>query len=151
MKTSRERILEIKELHPNVRFNTTLLQHVPGQYAIMRAELLLQDKVISTGTKMKRSQGDHDDTYVASAETIALGRAIGLYLANDEAIHTQEEYSEMLKTHQEHIWNMYNQKISMKTIRTRITSLEDKALRADLMNLFSHLQSLEASNEIQQD
>ena len=151
MKTARERILEIKEIYPKARFNTSLIQHVPGQYAIMRAELIEGDQVLSTGTKMKMSSGEGDDTYVAAAETIAIGRAIGLYLANDDAIHTQEEYAEMIRLHQENIWKLYNEKTPMRVIKTKILSIEDKALRGDLMNLFAHLQSLEASNEIQQD
>jgi len=148
MKTARERILEFKNLYPECRFNTQLIQHVPGQYAIMRAEVIVNDQILSSGTKMKKCNGETDDTYVAAAETIALGRAIGLYMANDETIHTQEEYAEMLRLHQENIWGLYNAKTSMKVIRAKILSVEDKALRGDLMNLFAHLQSLEASNEI---
>lgn len=148
MKTARERILEFKEIYPKCRFHTKLLGHQVGRYAIVQAEIIVNDLVLSTGHKLKFAANEQDDTYLAAAETIALGRAIGLYMANDDAIHTQEEYAEMLRLHQENIWGMYNQKTSMKVIRTKILSVEDKSLRADLMTLFSHLQSLEASNEI---
>jgi hypothetical protein len=70
--------------------------------------------------------GIKDATFVAAAETIAIGRAIGFFFEEEETA-TQEEYDELVLMTCKRIMELYN--ISYSGARQFVTDIQNEDLR----------------------
>ena len=107
-----ERMEELRKAYPEAGIDTNpvTIVHPSGRMAVtVNAKIMVDGRVIGSGSKFQIADSELDQDFVGWAETIAVGRAIAFALKDDrktgKTIHTLEEalaYQEKLK------WKMWN-------------------------------------------
>lgn len=69
------RLVWLRDMHPDAEIATDLIEHHPGQAAVMRAFVRIPNGGSATGYGSE-TKGDFND-YLEKAETKAIGRALG--------------------------------------------------------------------------
>ena len=110
-----ERMEELRKAYPEAGIDTNpvTIVHPSGRMAVtVNAKIMVNGRVIGSGSKFQIADSDLDQDFVGWAETIAVGRAIAFALKDDrktgKTIHTLEEalaYQEKLKWK---LWNHFN-------------------------------------------
>jgi hypothetical protein len=106
------------------------------------------DGIKSTAHKMMYrkpdAQGVPDATFVAAAETIAIGRAIG-FLFQEEETATEEEYQELVLMTCKRIFELYQ--ISYSGARQYVNDISNEDLRIKAQTYLESLMTKEALNK----
>jgi hypothetical protein len=90
------------------------------------------------------AQGVPDATFVAAAETIAIGRAIG-FLFQEEETATEEEYQELVLMTCKRIFELYQ--ISYSGARQYVNDISNEDLRIKAQTYLESLMTKEALNK----
>jgi hypothetical protein len=95
--------------------------------------------------KKPDTQGIPDATFVAAAETIAIGRAIGFFFEEDETA-TEEEYQELVLITCKRIFELYQ--ISYSGARQYVNDISNDDLRIKAQTYLESLMTKEALNKV---
>ena len=106
------------------------------------------DGIKTTAHKMMFRRPDvdgiPDPTYVGAAETMCIGRAIGLFFEEDESA-TEEEYQELILMTCKRIMELY--KISYSGARAFVNDIQNDDLRVKGQTYLESLMTKEAINK----
>lgn len=132
-KTSRERINELIRYANNLglqfQIETDVVLGPDLSYCLATAEINVEGSITTAHKMMFRKpdvDGLKDATFVAAAETIAIGRAIGFFFEEEETA-TQEEYDELVLMTCKRIMELYN--ISYSGARQFVNDIQNDDLR----------------------
>lgn len=131
--TSRDRINRLIRDCNNIGIEFKILTDVKIaddlSYCIAKATITVGEQKVQ-GTKLMYRKPDvdgiKDATFVAAAETIAIGRAIGFFFEEEETA-TQEEYDELVLMTCKRIMELYN--ISYSGARQFVNDIQNEDLR----------------------
>lgn len=129
-----ERMEELRKAYPDAGIDTNpvTIVHPSGRMAVtVNAKIMVDGKIIGSGSKFQIADSDLDQDFVGWAETIAVGRAIAFALKDDrktgKTIHTLEEalaYQEKLKWK---LWNHFNSAVNRNEgIKAAMLNIADK-------------------------
>lgn len=147
-KTSRQRINDFlrysNDLGLEYKIETSIKIADDLSYCLASAKVTCENSS-TTGHKMMFRKPDvdgiKDATFVAAAETIAIGRAIGFFFEEDE-IATQEEYDELVLMTCKRIMELYN--ISYSGARQFVNDIQNEDLRIKAQIYLESLHTKEA-------
>ena len=132
-KTSRERINELlryaNDLGLQFQIETDVVLAPDLSYCLANAQVTVEGCTTTAHKMMFRKpdvDGLKDATFVAAAETIAIGRAIGFFFEEEETA-TQEEYDELVLMTCKRIMELYN--ISYSGARQFVNDIQNDDLR----------------------